>query len=433
MTRPLGLTHACCRVGTRNKRPPARMENGRQASAFNSSLIRSIIRQVKHSRGFVGSKRHDVVCLKRLIAKVSIKDVLATAFFASKLRDMLEAPTQKHIRSTRSPDAATLASWIMMGVALFLVMYLHLLPGLLLGLLVYELVHFLAPLLQRRFTSRLARLVSVVALAVLTIGLVILFIVGIVAFFKSDAGTLPSLADKVQHILDDARTKLPPWLVENLPGDVSDLKLKATDWLGEHSKDVQHAGKEVGHLFLRIVIGMVVGALVSLHEGQPTHQLKPFARALLERVARFGDAFRRIVFAQVRISALNTAFTAIFLFLFLPLFGVHLPLAKTLVAITFLTGLLPVIGNLISNTLITIVALSVSVFAGVAALVFLILIHKLEYFLNARIVGVNINAHAWEILGSMILMEAAFGIPGLIAAPIYYAYIKRELVSAGAI
>jgi predicted PurR-regulated permease PerM len=26
-------------------------------------------------------------------------------------------------------------------------------------------------------------------------------------------------------------------------------------------------------------------------------------------------------------------------------------------------------------------------------------------------------------------MEAAFGIPGLIAAPIYYAYIKDELVS----
>jgi hypothetical protein len=26
-------------------------------------------------------------------------------------------------------------------------------------------------------------------------------------------------------------------------------------------------------------------------------------------------------------------------------------------------------------------------------------------------------------------MEAAFGIPGLIAAPIYYAYIKDELVN----
>jgi predicted PurR-regulated permease PerM len=28
----------------------------------------------------------------------------------------------------------------------------------------------------------------------------------------------------------------------------------------------------------------------------------------------------------------------------------------------------------------------------------------------------------------MLLMEAAFGIPGLIAAPIFYAYLKDELV-----
>jgi predicted PurR-regulated permease PerM len=31
----------------------------------------------------------------------------------------------------------------------------------------------------------------------------------------------------------------------------------------------------------------------------------------------------------------------------------------------------------------------------------------------------------------MLLMEAAFGIAGLIAAPIYYAYVKDELLAAG--
>jgi len=30
----------------------------------------------------------------------------------------------------------------------------------------------------------------------------------------------------------------------------------------------------------------------------------------------------------------------------------------------------------------------------------------------------------------MIVLEAAFGIAGLIAAPIYYAYIKNELLAA---
>jgi len=31
----------------------------------------------------------------------------------------------------------------------------------------------------------------------------------------------------------------------------------------------------------------------------------------------------------------------------------------------------------------------------------------------------------------MLVMEAAFGITGLIAAPIYYAYLKDELAAAG--
>jgi len=35
------------------------------------------------------------------------------------------------------------------------------------------------------------------------------------------------------------------------------------------------------------------------------------------------------------------------------------------------------------------------------------------------------------LLIAMILMEAAFGLAGVIAAPIYYAYIKSELTERG--
>ena len=36
-----------------------------------------------------------------------------------------------------------------------------------------------------------------------------------------------------------------------------------------------------------------------------------------------------------------------------------------------------------------------------------------------------------RILIAMLCMEAAFGAAGLVAAPIYYAYLKRELKAAG--
>lgn len=136
-----------------------------------------------------------------------------------------------------------------------------------------------------------------------------------------------------------------------------------------------------------------------------------------------------MVFAQVRISALNTLLTAIYLVVVLPLFGVHLPLTKTMILITFLVGLLPVIGNLISNTVIVVISLSYSLPVAVGSLAFLVIIHKLEYFINARIVGTQIEASAWELLLAIVVMEAAFGLAGVIAAPVFYAYLKSELTS----
>ena len=72
-----------------------------------------------------------------------------------------------------------------------------------------------------------------------------------------------------------------------------------------------------------------------------------------------------------------------------------------------------------------------SIYIALSALTFLVAIHKLEYFLNARIVGSQINARSWELLMMMVISEAAFGLPGLVAAPIYYAYIKSELQEIG--
>jgi predicted PurR-regulated permease PerM len=131
--------------------------------------------------------------------------------------------------------------------------------------------------------------------------------------------------------------------------------------------------------------------------------------------------------AQFWIASFNTALTAAFFYLVLPVFGEHMPYAMTLLALTFFAGLLPVVGNLLCNTITTIVALSVGPAMAVAALVFLILVHKLEYFINAKVVGSKMSMAAWEILAAMFALEAIFGIPGLVAAPFFYAYLKLEL------
>ena len=124
---------------------------------------------------------------------------------------------------------------------------------------------------------------------------------------------------------------------------------------------------------------------------------------------------------------MNTVLTALFLLVLLPSLGINLPLAKTLVAVTFFCGLIPIFGNVISNCFIVIAGLSVSSTAAIIATVFLVVIHKLEYFLNARIVGTEIKAKPWELMIAILVMESAFGLSGLTVAPIYYAYLKREL------
>jgi predicted PurR-regulated permease PerM len=73
--------------------------------------------------------------------------------------------------------------------------------------------------------------------------------------------------------------------------------------------------------------------------------------------------------------------------------------------------------------------LSQSLTVAIGSLAFLVIIHKFEYFLNAKIVGGQIRANAWELLIAMLAMEAVFGLAGVIAAPIYYAYIKGELLA----
>ncbi len=324
-----------------------------------------------------------------------------------------------------------IAALIFMAVALPTVIKLHLLPALFAGLLVHELVHMAAPRMFGVDHPGRAKIIALTLLLTLIIVLVGGAITATILFLRSDAGSLSVLLEKMAEILDKARETLPVSMQEWIPLDASDLKDQLVTWLKEHAKEVKTMSGEAGHGLVYALIGMVIGGLVSLREVMPGQTPGPLARALAQCTTRLADAFRRIVFAQVRISALNTVLTAIYLVVVLPMFGVHLPLTKTMILITFLAGLLPVIGNLISNTVIVVISLSYSLHAAMASLAFLVIVHKLEYFINARIVGSQIQASAWELLLAIVVMEASFGLPGVVAAPVFYAYLKSELTGRG--
>jgi predicted PurR-regulated permease PerM len=330
--------------------------------------------------------------------------------------------------SGTSISAYDIASWIIMAAALFMVLKLNLLPALLSGLLVFELIHVLSTKIKIKGVSgHVSKIIIIASVAAFIIVAVSLSIFGTIGYFSGKSGNLTILFQKMADIIENSLNSLPTWLVQYLPSDTEGFKETAAKWLREHAGELSTAGKEAVRVTVHIVVGMVMGALIALDEVRDAHEYGPLSQSLISCVSKLESAFRRIVFAQMRISAINTIFATLYLAVALPLFGINLPLTKTLIVITFIAGLLPVVGNLISNSIIIIVSMSHSFNVTVSSLLFLVTIHKLEYFLNAKIVGAQINSKAWEMLLAIILMEAAFGMPGLVAAPIYYAYVKSEL------
>jgi predicted PurR-regulated permease PerM len=322
----------------------------------------------------------------------------------------------------------TAASYILSFIALVAVLELSLLSALLSGLLVYNLVHLAAPGLGKLGVSgNLAKTVALALLALIFILFIVAAVVSGLALLTDGSEGIASLFKKMAEIIDTAQLHLPSWARDYFPSNLEELESLAAKWLREHAGQLQLVGRDIGVLLVRIVVGMVIGGMIALSSVSSSREPGPLATVLTERVDRFSNAFRNIVFSQLRISALNTLFTAIYLVVILPFFGVHLPLVKTLIAVTFIVGLLPVIGNLISNTIIVVVALSVSLVAALGSLAFLVVIHKLEYFMNAKIIGSRIKSSSWELLLAMVVLEAWYGLSGLIAAPIYYAYLKDEL------
>jgi predicted PurR-regulated permease PerM len=315
-------------------------------------------------------------------------------------------------------------SYLIFAILVPTVLYFKLLPAVIAGLAVHVLTTQLAGRLPKHWT-RVAREVALAALVTTVMLLVLGAGFGLWSFLRGHG--LAALLAAAAGTLDRLRQVLPPDMADAIPTTVEDLREQVAVVLRQYGTEISVAGLEGVKLFAHILLGMVIGGMTSLHHFREKEGRPSLAGALHQRVRSLMDAFEKVVFAQLSISLLNTVLTAIFLFLVLPLFGVHLPMRTVLIVLTFLCGMLPVVGNLVSNLVIVLISLGMSPAVGAASLAFLIAIHKLEYFTNAKIVGGKVHASAWELLCSMLLMEAVFGLGGLVAAPVVYAWIKSEL------
>ena len=213
----------------------------------------------------------------------------------------------------------------------------------------------------------------------------------------------------------------------NLPiTDLEDLKDAAPNMVRQSLGTLGNFAKIATKEFVMLAAGVVIaiGIFVNRIPQAPAElNLYSFYESMIHsRFHAFYQSFEKVMGAQLIISLVNTVATAVYL-----LSSSMRPYAGLLIPLTFICGMLPIVGNLISNTLIVGIAFGlVSPGAALGALVFLIVVHKMEYFLNSKVIGSRIRHPMWMTLIGLILGEYLMGIPGVILAPVILSFLKVE-------
>jgi predicted PurR-regulated permease PerM len=298
-------------------------------------------------------------------------------------------------------------------------------------------LHLGVPLLVVLFSYfALRQMYSLTRRKWLALALFIIAVVGIAAagiyFTRAAILALPDVADTS---IPSASAWAQKRQIELPFSDFESLRQVVIATLGEEAnylRNVANVAKATTTNLVFSILGIVAAASLFFKTGldpyRGTHRVKNNLYSICcDQVSRrfrdFYRSFATVMGAQITISLINTALTAIFLM------AVHMPHAPLLIAATFLCGLVPIVGNLLSNTIIVFVALTVSLKLAISALVFLVVIHKLEYLLNSKIIGDRIRNPVWLTLIALILGERLMGIPGLILAPVVLNYLRVEMLT----
>lgn len=325
-----------------------------------------------------------------------------------------------------------IASYLLMFTALVLIIPLHLLSSFFAGFVIFEIINSLGNVTEKYIDGQRARITISVVLGIIIVAAITLAITSLVSFMQHDVqgSGVNALSLQIDQTLQKLQIEIAQYIPGFIPYTLPELKDQTLELMKDNLSTLKHTGTDFIHNLATMLIASIIGILVSLNRLQHKPEHPDFKHAMMRRIENLSRSFKNVVFAQFKISLINTALFFVFSHIILPLFGVHLPFSNTLVILTFIFGLIPIVGNLISNTIIVITGLTISVTIAGIALIYLVLIHKLEYFINAKIIGNKIHAASWEVLLAMLVFESIFGLAGLIVAPIFYAYIKLELKEA---
>jgi predicted PurR-regulated permease PerM len=268
-------------------------------------------------------------------------------------------------------------------------------------------------------SPRVARWSSVAIFIVVGMLLAMIF----AAFVEIGLERLPMLLDRLLPRVDALSARFGVGLpVEN----VQELRALILEKMKENARSISTASGLLTRGFFQILLAIVISILRFVSSPPvPVERRRGLDAEVLHecrsRAAVFSASFELVMGAQILVAAINTAVAAIFLIAF------RIPFRTMLTLTTFVCGMVPIVGNVISNSLIVAAALTRSDQLAVFALIFLVVVHKGGYFLNSRIVGARTETPTWAILLGLLVGEALLGVTGVILAPTLIHYVREEL------
>lgn len=320
-----------------------------------------------------------------------------------------------------------IASYLLMAIFILSAFILKLIPALIAGLLMYLLITGIFQSVKKR-VGESANRVTILCLAAIVALLISLITIGVINSISFGSDGIADLTSETLTIISELKNYLPESWLALIPQDMLYVKNKAIEILKENMGNIFSVTTNSLKAVTQMFLGAIIGAIVAFYEvGSEKPHYKPLANHLIIRIKVFKEQFSKLIISQIKISGINTILTAIYLLIILPLFDVKMPYVATLLILTFICGLIPVIGGIISNSLIIVLSLTISFKVVICSIIFLILVNLSEYYTNAKIVGVEMKTSMWEILIAMMVMEVIFGIWGIALAPVIYGYIKEEL------
>lgn len=317
--------------------------------------------------------------------------------------------------------------WAKLGLAL--------LPVLVLVCVGHALFKTSVKILSKR-TQWTAHRVHVIAKA-LSLGLTLVAIIGL-GFVLSTVGELiveqvrqqvPLLAGDINKVISQFSIfaslgvkPLEPGAIEGLFANYA--KTNASNLLALTG----HGLKSSFLLLLAVIVGFSIISQI-IDASRPGSEPIPyrFVSELLHQASLFKLCFGNFMAAQAYVALWNTFCTSVFIFLVLPLFAVDLPFKALLIGLTFLLSFVPALGNIVCNALMAVVCAASGAAIALLAIVYLILAHKAEYLINAKVLGKMQDVSVAEMLVFLVIGETLFGLFGLILLPIAYLYLRQSL------